>query len=104
MKQSTAAIEEVAKTFYLSQGERHLLLAADVGEGLFFAGNNHVAIRVVASPDEHKLITTKPQEILERKPQPQPKPKPTPSPTPKQKPAFTTEEISNSNPSVPSPA
>ncbi len=64
MKQSPAAIDKVAQVFYLSEGERHLLLSAGVGEGLFFAGNNHVAIRVIASPDEHKLITTKPDEII----------------------------------------
>ncbi len=64
MKQSPAAIDKVATVFYLSEGEKHLLLSAEVGEGLFFAGNNHVAVRVVASPDEHKLITTKPQEVI----------------------------------------
>ena len=64
MKQSPAAIDKVAQVFYLSEGEKHLLLSSEVGEGLFFAGNNHVAVRVVASPDEHKLITTKPSEIL----------------------------------------
>lgn len=67
LKQSTAAIDKVAETFYLSEGEKHLLLAADVGEGLFFAGTNHVAVRVVASPEEHKLITSKPAEILQMK-------------------------------------
>lgn len=66
MKQSPAAIDKVAETFYLSEGEKHLLLAADVGEGIFFAGANHVAIRIVASPDEHSLVTTKPQELEER--------------------------------------
>ena len=66
MKQSPAAIDKVAQVFYLSEGEKHLLLSSEVGEGLFFAGNNHVAIRVVASPDEHKLITTKPQEVLQQ--------------------------------------
>lgn len=64
MKESPAAIDKVAEVFYLSEGEKHLLLAADVGEGLFFAGANHVAIRVVASPDEHALITSKPEELL----------------------------------------
>jgi type IV secretory pathway VirB4 component len=64
-KQSTAAIGQLVETFYLSEGEKHLLLAADIGEGLFFAGQNHVAMRVVASAEEHRLITTKPQEILE---------------------------------------
>jgi len=64
LKQSPAAIDKIAQVFYLSEGEKHLLLAADVGEGLFFAGPNHVAIRVVASPEEHKLVTTKPEELL----------------------------------------
>jgi len=64
MKQSPAAIEKVGEVFYLSEGEKHLLLSADVGEGLFFAGANHVAIRVVSSPEEHQLITTKPEEVL----------------------------------------
>ena len=66
MKQSPAAIDRIATVFYLSEGEKHLLLSANVGEGLFFAGNNHVAVRFIASPDEHKLITTKPSEILAR--------------------------------------
>ncbi|OGY16835.1 MAG: hypothetical protein A2785_03665 [Candidatus Chisholmbacteria bacterium RIFCSPHIGHO2_01_FULL_49_18] len=64
-KQSSAGIERLAEAFYLSEGEKHLLLAADVGEGLFFAGQNHVAMRVVASSEEHHLITTKPQELIE---------------------------------------
>lgn len=67
MKQSTSAIEKLANVFYLSQGERHLLLTAEVGESLFFAGQNHVAMRVVASPEEHALITTDPREALRRK-------------------------------------
>ena len=68
-KQSPAAIDQVAQVFYLSQGERHMLLSAAVGEGLFFAGQNHVAIRVISSPDEHALATSKPSEILERQKQ-----------------------------------
>lgn len=64
LKQSAASIDQVSKVFYLSEGEKHLLLAADIGEGLFFAGSNHVAIRVLSSPDEHKLVTTKPEELL----------------------------------------
>ena len=65
-KQSPAAIDTIGEVFYLSQGERQLLLGANVGEGIFFAGNNHAPINVVASPDEHKLITTKPQELLQQ--------------------------------------
>ncbi len=63
LKQHPAAIDRVAEVFYLSEGEKRLLLACNVGEGLFFAGPNHVAIQVVASPEEHVLITTKPQEL-----------------------------------------
>lgn len=65
-KQSPAAIDKVGDVFYLSQGERQLLLGANVGSGIFFAGNNHAPIKVVASPEEHKLITTRPQELLEK--------------------------------------
>jgi len=73
MKQSPAAIDKVAQVFYLSEGEKHLLMSSEVGEGLFFAGNNHVAMRVVASPDEHKLVTSKPAEILQQQLSPTPK-------------------------------
>ncbi len=66
LKQSPAAIDKMAELFYLSQGEKQLLLAANVGEGIFFAGPHHAPIRVVASADEHKLITTKPQEVSTR--------------------------------------
>jgi len=64
MKQSPAAIDKIAQVFYLSEGEKHLLLACEVGEGLFFAGANHVALKVVAAADEHRLITTKPEELI----------------------------------------
>ena len=80
MKQSPAAIDKVGQVFYLSEGEKHLLLSADVGEGLFFAGANHVAIRVVASPEEHNLITTRPEEILAQKQEGFPGEKKSPNP------------------------
>lgn len=67
MKQSPAAIERVGEVFKLSEGEKQLLLAADVGEGIFFAGLNHVAIRIVASEEEHALVTSKPEDILARR-------------------------------------
>jgi type IV secretory pathway VirB4 component len=69
LKQSPAAINQIAEVFYLSQGEKQLLLSAGVGEGIFFAGMNHVAIKIIASADEHALATSKPAEILERKKQ-----------------------------------
>jgi type IV secretory pathway VirB4 component len=62
MKQSPAAIDRLAEVFYLSEGEKSLLLSAGIGEGLFFAGSSHVAMRVIASPEEHELITTRPAE------------------------------------------
>ena len=56
LKQSTAAIEEITKTFYLTAGEKHFLLSAGVGEGLFFAGHNHVGFKVIASEEEKGFI------------------------------------------------
>ena len=71
MKQSSISIPMLVETFHLSQGERQLLLAVDVGEGIFFASQNHVALRIVASPEEHAVITTKPEELLKLKQQQQ---------------------------------
>ncbi len=68
LKQSPAAIDKIGEVFYLSQGEKNLLLAANVGEGIFFAGPHHAPIRVVASQEEHKLITTNPQEMAKVNP------------------------------------
>lgn len=76
MKQSPAAIDKLAEVFYLSEGEKSLLLSANVGEGLFFAGLSHVAMRVVASPEEHKLVTTNPAEKLAVPSAPTPVPAP----------------------------
>ena len=69
LKQSSAAINQISEVFFLSQGERQHLLAANVGEGIFFAGQNHVAIKIISSPDEHALATSKPSEILEKRQQ-----------------------------------
>ena len=69
LKQSSAAINQISEVFFLSQGEKQLLLSAGVGEGIFFAGQNHVALRIISSPDEHALATTKPSEILEARKQ-----------------------------------
>ncbi len=68
LKQSPAAIDKISEVFYLSQGEKQLLLAANIGEGIFFAGAHHAPIRVIASQDEYKLITTKPQELVANQP------------------------------------
>ena len=66
LKQGTAEVDMITDTFYLSEGEKALLLSADVGEGLFFAGQNHVAMKVFAAPFEHELITSNPMELLKR--------------------------------------
>ncbi len=65
MKQSPAGIDIIAKTFLLTQSERYLLLESDVGEGIFFAGAKHAAIKVVASYTEDQIITSDPRQLLE---------------------------------------
>ena len=67
MKQSPATIDIVQKTFNLTDSEKDLLLEAPVGEGIFFAGEKHVLIRVVSSYAEHQLITTAPEEVAKIK-------------------------------------
>ena len=56
LKQSTASVEKITETFYLTGGEKHFLLSAGVGEGLFFAGRSHVGFYVIASSEERALI------------------------------------------------
>jgi type IV secretory pathway VirB4 component len=56
LKQSTAAVDKITETFYLTGGEKHYLLSAGVGEGLFFAGQSHVGFQVIASEEEKGLI------------------------------------------------
>lgn len=64
LKQSPAAIDNIQKTFNLTDGEKYLLLECGVGEGIFFAGPKHAAIKVVASYTEDQLITTDPRQLL----------------------------------------
>ncbi|MEK7131955.1 MAG: conjugal transfer protein TraC, partial [Patescibacteria group bacterium] len=65
MKQSPSGAEVVARTFNLTQSEKYLLLEAAVGEGIFFAGQKHAAIKVVASTTEDQLVTTNPEQLLQ---------------------------------------
>jgi type IV secretory pathway VirB4 component len=65
LKQSPASIDLVKKTFMLTEGEKYLLLECGVGEGIFFAGSKHAAIKVVASYIEDQLITSDPKQLLE---------------------------------------
>ncbi|HLA26109.1 MAG TPA: conjugal transfer protein TraC, partial [Patescibacteria group bacterium] len=65
LRQSPAGIDVIAKTFLLTEGERYLLLESGIGEGIFFAGSKHVAIKVVASYSEDQLMTSDPRQLLE---------------------------------------
>ncbi len=67
LKQSPATIDVVQKIFNLTEEEKYLLLEAEVGEGLFFAGQKHVAMKVIASYTEDQIITTTPEEVLKIK-------------------------------------
>jgi conjugal transfer ATP-binding protein TraC len=65
LRQSPAGIEKIVKTFLLTEGEKYLLLEGSVGEGIFFAGSKHAAIKVVASYAEDQIITSDPKQLLE---------------------------------------
>ncbi len=65
LKQSPASVDLLAETFNLTQSEKYLLLESAIGEGIFFAGNKHAAIKIVASYTEDQLITTNPEQLLE---------------------------------------
>jgi type IV secretory pathway VirB4 component len=64
LKQSPTSIDVVQKTFNLTNEEKFLLLESGVGEGIFFAGLKHVAIKVVASYTEDQIITSDPSQLL----------------------------------------
>ncbi len=64
LRQSPTSIDLVQDTFKLSDEEKYLLLESDVGEGIFFAGLKHVAIKVIASYTEDQIITSDPSQIL----------------------------------------
>jgi len=66
LKQNPAAVEIVSQTFKLTSEESKLLSQFPVGEGLFFAGLNHIILRVLPFPGEEQLITTNPQALLEQ--------------------------------------
>jgi conjugal transfer ATP-binding protein TraC len=67
MKQSPTAIDNIQKTFNLTDEEKMLLLQSGVGEGIFFAGLKHVAIKIVASYTEDQIITSDPSQLLQIK-------------------------------------
>lgn len=65
MKQSATSIDLIQQTFNLTDEEKFLLLESNVGEGIFFAGLKHVAIKVIASYTEDQIITSDPSQILQ---------------------------------------
>ena len=67
LKQSPTAIDVLQAIFNLTEGEKYLLLNSGVGQGLFFAGNKHVALQVIASFTENEIVTTDPKELLKNK-------------------------------------
>ncbi|HEY9583863.1 MAG TPA: DUF87 domain-containing protein [Candidatus Paceibacterota bacterium] len=64
LKQSPSSIDNIQRTFNLTDEEKYLLLESDVGEGIFFVGLKHVAIKVVASYTEDQIITTNPAQVI----------------------------------------
>jgi len=64
LRQSPVSVDLVQETFKLSDEEKYLLLESDVGEGIFFAGLKHVAIKIIASYTEDQIITSDPSQIL----------------------------------------
>lgn len=67
LKQAPSAIDVLSKTFNLTEGEQYILLNSGVGQGLFFAGQKHVAIQVIASYGEDKVVTTNPEQVLQNR-------------------------------------
>ena len=65
LKQSPAAVDVLAEVFKLTSEEKKRLSQFPVGQGLFFAGQNHVHIQIMASPTETSLITTNPAQLQE---------------------------------------
>lgn len=64
LKQSSSAVDVLSDVFKLTEEERKRLANFPVGQGLFFAGQNHVHIQIVASQTEQSLITTNPSAAL----------------------------------------
>ncbi|MCX6753137.1 MAG: DUF87 domain-containing protein [Candidatus Nomurabacteria bacterium] len=64
LKQSPSTIDILQKTFNLTDEEKYLLLESGVGEGIFFAGTKHVALKVISSYTEDQIITSDPSQIL----------------------------------------
>ena len=68
LKQSSSAVDVLGDVFKLTEEERKRLANFPVGQGLFFAGQNHVHVQIIASQTEQQLITTTPQAMLQQQP------------------------------------
>ncbi|MEI8123541.1 MAG: DUF87 domain-containing protein [bacterium] len=64
LKQSPTIIDNLQRVFNLTDEEKYLLLESDVGEGIFFVGLKHVAIKIIASYTEDQIITSDPSQLL----------------------------------------
>jgi len=64
LKQSPTVVDKLQTIFNLTDEEKYLLLESDVGEGLFFVGLKHVAIKIIASYTEDQIITSDPSQLL----------------------------------------
>ncbi len=64
LKQSSSTVDNLQRIFNLTEEEKYLLLESDVGEGMFFVGLKHVAIKVIASYTEDQIITSDPSQLL----------------------------------------
>lgn len=63
LKQATSAVDILAEVFRLTGEEQKRLTQFPVGQGLLFAGQNHVHVQIIASPTETSLVTTNPAQI-----------------------------------------
>lgn len=105
LKQSPSEVDSIVKVFYLTTREKEFLLSASVGEGLFFAGLNHVTMKVVSAPFEHTIITSNPQELKQAQeqkaqsagvqPNQQTNPSPSTNQTSNQSPSFVGQQKTN---------
>lgn len=66
LKQAPSAVDILSSVFNLTEGEKYMLLNSAIGQGLFFAGNKHVACQIIASYSENQVITTNPEEIVKK--------------------------------------
>lgn len=66
LRQEPTVINEIREKFNLNQEEQNFILTADKGEGLLFAMNDRIPIKIIASEKEYEVITTNPDEIREK--------------------------------------